>query len=366
MKTKDLKFKYLDKLTFKILDAQHSEKDIENLSFILKESKEARQRYLNLTRQEALLHWEASEHYSNSDVKPNDAKVISFPIIISVAATIIAMFGVWFFHKNQDYKTSSFPIYSQQTNDLVTQNFESNDQDTVIDNRFANDDRGNLFLQNFARKAPMGSSRRAFNDAVYGLRVLLNNQAFGEGGIVEYASEVTSWKRINHLSVPSENGILPKVGDQMIRFSSLEVNEGAQIAEVSETLQILDLRNFKSKQPNFNNALLKTRVYFNKGVNLYGDETEFSVSFHALNSTSTNQNLTVGHHMSSLSSDLNPETWEELNTDFSLPKETEFVVVSMSAQKTGPSSLLPSIENHYADGLSIDLLLNGENIVGPL
>ena len=81
MKTKDLKFKYLDKLTFKILDAQHSEKDIENLSFILKESKEARQRYLSLTRQEALLHWEASEHNSNSDTKPNDAKVISFPII---------------------------------------------------------------------------------------------------------------------------------------------------------------------------------------------------------------------------------------------------------------------------------------------
>ena len=65
----------------------------------------------------------------------------------------------------------------------------------------------------------------------------------------------------------------------MIRFSSLEVNENGQIAEVSETIQIIDFREFNTKQPLADNPLLQTSVFFNKEANLYGDETEFSVVF---------------------------------------------------------------------------------------
>ena len=45
-----------------------------------------------------------------------------------------------------------------------------------------------------------------------------------------------------------------------------------------------------------------------------------------------NENLTIGHQTSSIESDINPSTWEELRSEFSLPEGTDFVVVSMTAQ----------------------------------
>jgi hypothetical protein len=49
-----------------------------------------------------------------------------------------------------------------------------------------------------------------------------------------------------------------------------------------------------------------------------------------------------------------------------LPSGTEFVIVSMSAKKEGPNSLLPDIGGHYADGLSINLLIDRKDTIGPL
>jgi hypothetical protein len=38
----------------------------------------------------------------------------------------------------------------------------------------------------------------------------------------------------------------------------------------------------------------------------------------------------------------------------------------MSARKEGSNALLPDVGGHYADGLSLNLLIDGENVVGPL
>jgi hypothetical protein len=38
----------------------------------------------------------------------------------------------------------------------------------------------------------------------------------------------------------------------------------------------------------------------------------------------------------------------------------------MSAQMEGSNSLLPNLEGHYADGLSINLLVDGNALAGPL
>jgi hypothetical protein len=271
------------------------------------------------------------------------------------------MFGVWFIHQYQnnsttDLQSSFYPKNLLSTDQYLVVSSSSSEHSPLI----------NTAQYDFARKAPVGSAQKAFNDVLYGLEILKNNRHFGDGGEVEYYSDIVSWKRVNHLSVPSENGILPKTGDKMIRFSSLEVNENIQMAEVSETIQILDFREFNSKQPLADNAFLQTSVFFNKETNLYGDETEFSLSFHAVKSNSPNENLTIGHQTNSLESDINPNSWEELRSEFYLPEGTDFVVVSMSAQMEGSNSLLPNLEGHYADGLSINLLVDGNALAGPL
>ena len=363
---KSTKFSKLDKLTFKVLDGNHTEKDVRQLSSLLKEDKDARKRYTSLTRQEALLHWEASAADSDLSNGSTRSNIISFPVVSTIAAAIVAMFGVWIIHQYQDNTTAGLQTASYN-DEYYTENSLSMDQALSASGSFREQSRTMKPLKyDFARKAPVGSTQRAFNDALYGLEILKTNRNFGEGGVVEYSSDLASWKRVNHLSVPSENGILPKSGDQMIRFSSLEVSENGQIAEVSETIQIIDFREFNTKQPLADNPLLKTSVFFNKEANLYGDETEFSVSFHAVKSSNVNENLTIGHQTSSIESDINPSTWEELRTEFSLPEGTDFVVVSMTAQMEGSNSLLPNLEGHYADGLSIHLSVDGNNIAGPL
>ena len=102
MNSKDFKYKELDKLTFKVLDDNHSHKDIEKLSSILFASNDARKRYLSLTRQEALLHWEATDCNTHKNTKTTISRIITFPLITSVAAAVLAMIGIWFFHKNQN------------------------------------------------------------------------------------------------------------------------------------------------------------------------------------------------------------------------------------------------------------------------
>ena len=364
MNSKDFKYKELDKLTFKVLDDNHSHQDIEKLSSILFESNDARKRYLSLTRQEALLHWEATDCNTHKNTKTTNSRIITFPLITSVAAAVLAMIGIWFFHKNQNNYSSS-KIYSNANSTDFSKkvNFDK----SIVSKTGINLEKKSYSLhKSFYNESPFVSTRKFFNEAVYGLNILHEKRSYGEGGMVEHFSDITSWKRLKHLEVSSEHGVSPKFGDKMMRFSPLEVSEVGQVAEIAETIQILDIRDLKFKQSDFGKAQLQTRVFFNKGVNLYGDKTKFSVSFHALNSSLSNESQTVAHQKSSMTSDLNPSTWEELNSDFSFPNETEFVVVSMSAQMSGVNALLPNLENHYADGFSINLLVDGEKIVGPL
>ena len=185
------------------------------------------------------------------------------------------------------------------------------------------------------------------------------------GGVVEFANEISSWKRTEHLSVPAENGILPIEGEEMIKFSSMNVDVHAQVAAISETLQILDVREVSQEDKDMT-AYLQTSLYFNKGVSIAGDSTEFALSFHAIASDANNENTSIGYQDYLLESDVNPSTWEELKKDFVLPSGTEFVIVSMSAKKEGPNSLLPDIGGHYADGLSINLLIDRKDTIGPL
>ena len=151
----------------------------------------------------------------------------------------------------------------------------------------------------------------------------------------------------------------------MIKFSSMSVDVHAQNAESSETLQVVDVRKINSQNINVT-AHLQTSLFFNKGISLSGDSTEFALSFHAIASDENNENTSIGHQAFFLDSDVNPSTWEELKQDFVLPTGTEFVIVSMSAKNEGPNALLPDTGGHYADGLSINLFIDGQDTVGPL
>ncbi|MBT4665407.1 MAG: hypothetical protein HOB63_02725 [Opitutae bacterium] len=63
-----------------------------------------------------------------------------------------------------------------------------------------------------------------------------------------------------------------------------------------------------------------------------------------------------------MNSDLNPKTWERVESEIELPEGTDFVVVSLSAQKEGAQALLPNLSGHYADGLEIAMAGDGRPV----
>ena len=104
----DLKtIKQVDVLTIKILDELHSDDDVEQLSVLLRNSKEARARYSELTLQDSLLHWETAAAEVEFTEEAQRGSILNFPIISSVAASIVALFGVWWIHNEVSDRVDS-------------------------------------------------------------------------------------------------------------------------------------------------------------------------------------------------------------------------------------------------------------------
>ena len=366
MKTETHNFKDVDLLTSKVLDNLHTEEDLDRLSVLLKKSKDARSRYRELTIQDSMLHWESVEFVETSNAKIIQFPVFSWPVFSSVAAAVVALLGVWWFHSSANH------IISPSNENSEVAKSESGTLGIVLSsasskpNNFKSVGKVAVNAADFPPPFPFISNEQiALNHALYGIEVLKEKRNFGEGGVVEYKDAFTSWKRSEFLSVPAENGILPMIGEGMLKFSPMDVDVHAQNSESTETLQVVDVRNINSEMER-GTAQIQTCVFFNKSINITGDPTEFSLSFHAIASDENNENASIAHEEFSLESDLNPSTWEELKQDFILPNGTEFVIVSMTARMDGSHVLLPSEGGHYADGLTINISIDGQDTVGPL
>ena len=366
MRTYPNKLSEVELLTSKILDDNFTEEELHRLTSLLKESKSARTRYSELTIQDSLLHWESVDYLETANSGNGRSSIITFPVITSIAAAIVALFGVWRFHTtdvNPGLDAQEVALYTNETSPGKS-NFP--DLTSFPNLTFEQSDTAQSPPSlNLPFNSQLARSVVARNDAAYGIEILRKNKSFGVGGVVEFVNDISSWKRTEHLSVPAENGILPIEGEEMIKFSSMNVDVHAQVAEISETLQILDVREVSQEDKDMT-AYLQTSLYFNKGVSIAGDSTEFALSFHAIASDANNENTSIGYQDYLLDSDVSPSTWEELKKDFVLPSGTEFVIVSMTAKKEGPNALLPDIGGHYADGLSINLLIDRKDTIGPL
>ena len=366
MKTEIHNLKEVDLLTSKVLDGIHTDEDLNRLSVLLEKSKDARSRYKVLTVQDSMLHWESVEFVETSNTKLIQFPAFSWSVFSSIAAAVVALFGVWWFHSSANQTTSpskgNAELAKSESGTLGILSTPSRSEP----NNFNSIGKVAFNASNIPLPSPFVSSEQtALNHALYGVEVLREKRNFGEGGVVEYKDVFTSWKRSEYLSVPAENGILPMSGEEMLKFSPMDVDVNALNSESTETLQVVDVRNINSEMER-GVAQIQTSLFFNKSMDITGDSTEFSLSFHAIASDENNENASIAHEEFYLESDLNPSTWEELKQDFILPNGTEFVIVSMTARMDGSNVLLPSDGGHYADGLTINVSIDGQKTVGPL
>ncbi|MBT3636477.1 MAG: hypothetical protein HN531_06035 [Opitutae bacterium] len=364
MNASDVSLKEVELLTVRVLDGLHEQKDMDRLSVLLSSCAAARSRYAELVVQDSLLHWETSEVL---EFEPSESKTVLFPklpLVASFAAAILAVFGVWHWNRSAPSSVeglalggpttpSDKPIASaavaSATPESQLASYSSPSSEVVLE---------------VGGDGPFIRSIDARGEARKGIMILDKKKwdGDGEGGIVEIREDVVAWNREEHLSVPAEQGILPLEGDRMIKLSKLGIDVRTHSAEVSDTVRVLDLREIIRNQ-GASTVRLNTSVFFNQSIGIVRESTQFSLTVHAIKSENGEPHRSIGHLETSLNSDLNPITWEELNSEFEIPEGTDFLVVALNARREGTNALIPDLGGFYADQLHLGLVVNEQEAI---
>ena len=362
MNASDVSLKEVELLTVRLLDGLHEQKDMDRLSVLLSSCAGARSRYAELVVQDSLLHWETSEVL---EFEPSESKTVLFPklpLVASFAAAILAVFGVW--HWNRSAPTSvegiALGIPTVPTDKPIAGAAVAS---PTLENQLASySSPSSEVVLEVGGDGPFIRSIDARGEARKGIMILDENKRFGEGGIVEIREDVVVWNREEQLSVPAEQGILPLEGDRMIKLSKLGIDVRTHSAEVSDTVRVLDLREIIRNQ-GASTVRLNTSVFFNQSIGIVRESTQFSLTVHAIKSENGEPHRSIGHLETSLNSDLNPITWEELNSEFEIPEGTDFLVVALNARREGTNALIPDLGGFYADQLHLGLVVNEQEAI---
>lgn len=378
-------FQDLDRMVSQLFDESLSPADKEILENVIRENPEARRRYADLVTLESMLHWEFAG--VESDVSTlRDTIMVDFsawlrPAMALAACFVATLIGWWVIDTgvpvvDTEHEIASLPLSHSS---VITETNKS------PEGRQSSLDMGNLVVTNEPNTIVFGSEsskvlissikpsstvnlarqdREALLDAAYGLEILESGQGFGEGGYVEVKENVSAWRTEDALSVGEEFGVQPYKGGNMLRFSRMEVDVFGKKAEVSELVSVLDVRSLGANLLN-GKAVVKSSVCFNQGVGIADGSTSFALGLHAINREGR-VSVAIAKKETSVTSDVNPETWERVESEIELPEGTHFVVVSLSAQKEGSQALLPDLSGHYADGLEIAMVVDGRPVYSRL
>jgi len=378
-------FQDLDRMVSQLFDESLSPADKEILENVIRENPEARRRYADLVTLESMLHWEFAG--VESDVNTlRDTIMVDFsawlrPAMALAACFVATLIGWWVIDTgapvvDTEHEIASLPLSHSS---VITETNKS------PEGRQSSLDMGNLVVTNEPNTIVFGSEsskvlissikpsstvnlarqdREALLDAAYGLEILESGQGFGEGGYVEVKENVSAWRTEDALMVGEEFGVQPYQGGNMLRFSRMEVDVFGKKAEVSELVSVLDVRSLRANLLN-GKAVVKSSVCFNQGVGIADGSTSFALGLHAINREGR-VSVAIAKKETSVTSDVNPETWERVESEIELPEGTHFVVVSLSAQKEGSQALLPDLSGHYADGLEIAMVVDGRPVYSRL
>ncbi len=356
----------LEYLSSLLLDNLATQEDYDKLCILLKSSPQLRKHYASFLTNESLLHWEVGQVHGISSIKPNTVRFFSFPVLATLAASVVALLFVW------GFKTA--PLTEQSLN-LISQTSQSDDKISVKQEYISSLEPTNSKFSKLGIKSSISlrpfvvldkiNHHEARETASYAIDILEKNLNYDQFAQIIRHNPVVSWNRVDHVSVPAQDGILPYDGERMIRLSEMEVDVDARVAEVSETLQVLDVRELSYEKPS-HITKLDAEVYFNKGASVLADSTEFSLSVHALKNNENLEKKSIGMSKNSLHVDSSLITWEKVESQLVIPPGTEFLVVALSARQEGTGALLPNGNGYYADHLKINLMTDDGSVIGPL
>jgi len=206
------------------------------------------------------------------------------------------------------------------------------------------------------------SPEKILNDSLLkGVDLLQSEQATDEFASLDQIGPIKRLSRVGPLSRPTERGVLPAVGNDMIALSALQLDVDSQSAELMEMIQILDVRDIATNIAT-GEVQLNAEAMFNQSYGACQEGAEFAVSFHAFRGHKLINEDEIGSWETSLTCDIDPQTWESLISSVILPSGTEFVVVSINVRKSGNDAFVANTSSYYSDDFRLSLQ-DGEKVL---
>ena len=150
--------------------------------------------------------------------------------------------------------------------------------------------------------------------------------------------------------VSGENGINPFDGNQMLKFGATFLN-GGTTGLSSDVGQLVDMGGAQT---------LRASAWFNRVPGDSQTDTEFRISIRAFTGTPATFGDGTGfiaEHSSTLISDGDVTTWQQLTTEITLPANADYILIGLSAvENIFNDSSPPEFDGHYADLVSLEVV----------
>jgi len=325
---------HFDKLVSKALDSTITEAEGDHLRAILKEHPSFQKRYCKAILIESLFHWEDVE-----EPPALDTKIISFPYwahALSFAAVLICLLSAWLLHDTDSQAgTHKADVLTANLSERKNTNFSS--KPSINKEKFL--------------LGESSSSNNVINKASEYINEFLSPNAVNSKSSLQFKDGLAMMSIESKLSTSSMSGIMPLSDGEMMKLGAMEINPVSRNAEIVETLRVYDMtssdQNFKS---------VDAVIHINQSFTEMSDATEFVLSLHALSSPRKDSLIQVESSSQTIFSDNDQSTWERVDTSISIPRGTDYLVVALSARKSGPSALNAHHQEFFGDELDVAFL----------
>ena len=322
---------HFDKLVSKALDSSLSSTESDLLKSLLNDSIALQRRYCKIILNESLLHWEESVKVEK------DTNIISFPIwpiAASVAAIFVCMLSAWILH------SLVFPHFSSSAEAEIFVDYTTPaiDQTTNF----------NQILAKNVQRSPVSSARVVEKSMEIIKMITIGDEStLGLSFLDDDGRKAMSLER--KLSTSTSNGVMPLKDGEMIQLTEMDIDPVAQLSSTFEVLRIYEF----DKEDLTSLIDIETSIHINQSFSDTSDETEFVLSLHALGNDASHPLSEIGSSNEAMFSDNDQSTWEKIDTSLSIPEGTEYLVVSLTAKKSGLGALNSYQHEFFADELEV-------------
>jgi len=174
-----------------------------------------------------------------------------------------------------------------------------------------------------------------------------------------YPDQYGDWSGDRTAIVGTSGDVTPYEGSKMLKFRYTGWGAYAQDSIASDLYQLVDISAYSSLIAS-GNAVVNASAYFNRVAYDNETDTEFKIRIIALTGAPSGFHP-LGNVLAVFSeyfaTDENSSTWEKFETELSLPDNTSYVAICISAMENIHNDMSGvEFDGHYADCVSLEVV----------